>query len=118
VDIEGSEDLLFDSTSDYTLRRIHQITIEFHDFIPGSISSDKTARISRRLESLGFYCIPFSYMVPKAKNTDLLFIQCDECNVSLSERACFSALRALLQLERAKSSLRSKFQRGPAEPEN
>ena len=115
VDIEGAEDLLFDSTSDYTLRRIYQITIEFHDSIPGSISSDKVERIWRRLESLGFYCIPFSYMVPKAKNTDLLFIQCDKCNVSLSERAYFSALGAVLRLERTKSTLRSKLKFKAAE---
>ena len=110
VDIEGSEDLLFDSTPDYILRKINQITIEFHDFIPGSISLDKVARISQRLKSLGFYCIPFSYMFPNMQNADLLFIQCNECNVSLTERACFSVLRALLRLERGKSSLRSRFQ--------
>ena len=107
VDIEGSEELLFDSTQDRVLRNIRQITIEFHDFVPGSISSEAVSRIVTRLRSLGFYCIPFSYIYPDMLNADLHFIQCKACNVSLGDRACFLALRTILRLEKAKSGMRS-----------
>lgn len=103
VDIEGSEDLLFSSTPDHVLQNIRQITAEFHDFIPGSISSEAVSRIITRLKSLGFYCIPFSYLYPDMLNADLLFIQSRSIGATLAERGCFVALSALLNLQRTKS---------------
>lgn len=103
VDIEGSEEQLFDSTSDEVLRCIDQITVEFHDFIPGSITSTKVSQISERLRGLGFYCIPFSYMFPHMLNADLLFIRLK--NVGFGTRACFAAIKALLNVQRAKARL-------------
>lgn len=111
VDIEGAEELLFDSTPDHILRNIHQITVEFHDFISGSINSDKVDRIRERLASLGFYCIPFSYLFTDMRNGDLLFIQRHACDAGSFDRVCFVVLKALLRLERAKSGIRSRMGR-------
>src|SRR5262249_33181960 len=102
VDIEGSEEHLFDSTSDDMLRKIRQIAVEFHDFVPGSISTKKVEQIIERLVFLGFYCIPFSYMHPKILNADILFIQRTASGIGLSELACFAAPNLLLKLQRTK----------------
>ncbi len=114
VDIEGSEEPLFDSTPDDLLRKIRQITIEFHDFVPGSITTQTVNRILRRLESLGFRSIPFSYLFPTMLNADILLLQDKACGVTLSDRVCFFAMRVLLGIERAKSGILSKI-RGPAQ---
>jgi hypothetical protein len=57
IDIEGAEKMLFDSTSNRTLARATQITIEFHDHLmkPAALQS-----IIQRLESLGFLYINFA----------------------------------------------------------
>jgi FkbM family methyltransferase len=103
VDIEGSEEHLFDSTPDDALKKMKQITVEFHDFIPGSISSAKVDQIARRLAALGFYRIPFSYMFPGALNADVLFVRLD--NISLWKRGCFAAINRILQLQKLKAQL-------------
>ncbi|PSB43645.1 hypothetical protein C7B67_23565 [filamentous cyanobacterium Phorm 6] len=41
IDIEGAEEAVFNSTTDATLCNVKQITIEFHDFMPGSISTEE-----------------------------------------------------------------------------
>ncbi len=41
IDIEGAEEAVFNSTRDATLCNVKQITIEFHDFMPGSISTEE-----------------------------------------------------------------------------
>jgi FkbM family methyltransferase len=103
VDIEGSEEHLFDSTSDEALKKIKQITVEFHDFIPGSISSEKVDQITRRLSSLGFYRIPFSFMFPGALNSDVLFLRLE--NIGLWKRGCFAAINFILRLQKLKGQL-------------
>jgi hypothetical protein len=104
VDIEGSEVALFETTSDETLRNISQITIEFHDFVPGSIIQAHTVRrIRTRLKSLGFLCLPFSYVYPGMLNADLLFIRTGATNIHSDDRMYFLQLRAILELEKAKA---------------
>ena len=100
IDIEGSEEQLFDSVSDDLLGKISQITIEFHDFISGSISSGKVEEIIFRLKALGFCCVPFSYMYPQMLNADLLFVQ--KRLLGVWPRCCFLALNSLLKIQRAK----------------
>jgi hypothetical protein len=75
VDIEGAEVDLFATTCDQTLKRIQQITIEFHDFC-GLISVKDVLAIRRRLERLGFYGIPFA-----RTNGDWLFVQPHLCGI-------------------------------------
>jgi FkbM family methyltransferase len=45
IDIEGAEEAVFNSTRDATLCNIKQITIEFHDFVPGCISSEEVTKL-------------------------------------------------------------------------
>lgn len=104
VDIEGSEEALFETTSDETLRNISQITIEFHDFIPGSIQEITVRRIKARLKSLGFLCLPFSYLYPQMLNADLLFIRTGPANIHPDDGIYFRPLKAILELEKARTS--------------
>jgi len=68
LDIEGAELDVVDSMEDETLRRIRQITVEFHDFIyPGT--AGRVDSIRRRLRAAGFHDICFSL-----DNSDVLFI--------------------------------------------
>jgi hypothetical protein len=105
VDIEGSEAQLFGSTSDATLGRIGQIGVEFHDFIPNTISSDNVRQIRRRLERLGFVCLPFSYLCPHQDTCDLLFVNLRVGQVPLRDRFGFAVIKALLTAQRLKSRL-------------
>jgi FkbM family methyltransferase len=109
LDIEGAEQRLFESTTDRTLRSIKQITIEFHDFIPNSISSSEVRAIRRRLKRLGFLCIPASYVIPSAKTSDHLFINMKRCQPPLGDRIGFQIVRCLLGLESMKSWVAGKF---------
>jgi FkbM family methyltransferase len=68
LDIEGAELDVLDSIDDETLRRIRQITVEFHDFIyPGT--ARRVDNIRQRLRAAGFHDICFSL-----DNSDVLFI--------------------------------------------
>ncbi len=60
IDIEGAEIAALDAATDDTLRKIKQITVEFHDFIPELKISSGVHRIIRRLESLGFFYFNFA----------------------------------------------------------
>ena len=60
VDIEGAEIDMFDATSDATLRKIYQITVEFHDFINPGQREDVRRQI-RRFEQLGFDCVVMTH---------------------------------------------------------
>jgi len=68
IDIEGAEVPLFDSTSDETLLRMGQITVEFHDFIEKLNQAPHTDKIIARLEKLGFLAIQFG------SRMDVLFV--------------------------------------------
>lgn len=105
IDIEGAEELLFSSTSDETLLRFGQITIEFHDFVPGSITSEAVDRITKRLRALGFEWLPLSFLNPSASTADVLFIQNNRCRIR--DRLYFFFLRCILLLERRKQRLRT-----------
>jgi len=104
VDIEGSEQMLFDSVSDETLAGIKQITIEFHDFIAGSITTAEVQKIVSRLESIGFYLLPASYVYPEMLRCDLLFINKRLCATSAGQWAGISAIKALLNLQFLKAA--------------
>src|SRR5205823_3461478 len=59
VDIEGAEVPLFAATPDELLKRIRQITIEFHDDA-GVITREESEQIRQRLRNLGFSGIKFA----------------------------------------------------------
>ncbi|WP_238947934.1 FkbM family methyltransferase [Caldimonas brevitalea] len=67
-DIEGAEVAMLEAASDDELRRIGQVTIEFHDFLDAN-QREPVATITRRLEHLGFWHIDLS-----KNRMDVLFI--------------------------------------------
>jgi FkbM family methyltransferase len=60
LDIEGAEVQVLRSASDDLLLRIQQISVEFHDFVPGSVSREEVISLIKRLDKLGFLFIKFS----------------------------------------------------------
>lgn len=69
VDIEGAEIAMFDAAPDAVLRRLRQITVEFHDFIDPAEGPD-VERIIKRLAGLGFDAVVFS----RRFHGDVLFL--------------------------------------------
>jgi len=70
MDVEGAEIGLLKSIDDGTLRRIRQITVEFHDFLPYFDQAADIILIKSRLKGLGFACIKYSVSC----HADVLFI--------------------------------------------
>jgi len=105
IDIEGAQEAVFNSTSDATLCNVKQITIEFHDFVPGSISTEEVNKITTRLKRLGFICIPFSYLFPNMDTCDFLFINTNRCKIPYKDWLGFQMIKLLLTIEKTKSSL-------------
>jgi FkbM family methyltransferase len=75
IDIEGAEIELFNSLSDETLRKIKQITVEFHDFKFSML--EEVESIKNRLKSLNFACVVYS----RIHHGDVLFINKEQCKV-------------------------------------
>jgi len=105
IDIEGAQEAVFNSTRDATLCKVKQSTIEFHDFLPGSISSEEVNKITNRLKRLGFICIPFSYLWPDMDTCDFLFINTNRCKIPYEDSLGFQMINWLLTIEKTKSSL-------------
>lgn len=81
MDIEGAEIDLLKSIDDGTLRKIRQITVEFHDFLPYFDQSADIVFIKARLKKLGFACIKFSMSC----HADVLFINRHNAGLSILE---------------------------------
>ncbi len=71
LDIEGAEIAVLAATSDETLRRIGQITVELHDFLEG-FDAGRIPALKRRLRRMGFTCVVMSR--PSGHHGDTLFI--------------------------------------------
>jgi FkbM family methyltransferase len=69
LDVEGAEIEVLMQVSDATLKRLRQVTVEFHDFAVPHITAEDVARVKSRMDEAGFWSISFS-----ARNTDVLFI--------------------------------------------
>jgi FkbM family methyltransferase len=69
LDVEGAEIAVLLQASESTLRRVRQITVEFHDFTLPEITAADVDRVKRRLHDIGFWSISFSKL-----STDVLFI--------------------------------------------
>jgi FkbM family methyltransferase len=97
VDIEGAEIMMFESTSDETLRRIKQVSVEFHE--PQRLVSRRDRRrLERRLARLGFRRIRFSL-----NSWDVLFVNRVQCPLTTAQRLYFHyVVRARVGLRRAR----------------
>jgi FkbM family methyltransferase len=71
MDIEGAEIDLLEQIPASDMRRIRQMTVEFHDFLYPELTP-RVEAIKRRIDSMGFYVIPFS-----RTNGDVLFVRRD-----------------------------------------
>ncbi len=71
VDIEGAEIPLFQSMEEGTLRKIKQITVEFHDFLKKSVERGDVQRVMNHLKKSGFFVINFN---GRDDHMDMLFI--------------------------------------------
>lgn len=83
LDIEGAEFDLLQHTPDPVLERIHQLTIEFHDFLPDFAGSGLFETCRRRLESLGFEC----FVMTMHGHGDVLFLNRKQIRLSPVSRA-------------------------------
>jgi FkbM family methyltransferase len=70
MDIEGEEVPILEKIKFEDLLHTNQITIEFHDFLYPELKT-RVEAIKIKLESFGFYCIPFSL----TNNGDVLFVK-------------------------------------------
>lgn len=87
LDIEGAEFDLIPNTPDEVLRRIDQITIEFHDFLPSFADRGLFESCRQRLESLGFS----TFIMTIRGHGDVLFLNREKIVLS-------SWMEALLRL--------------------
>ena len=94
ADIEGAEIAMFDATDDATLKKIGQISVEFHDFVDHLRASD-VLRIKRRLSALDFSICRFS-----RDNTDVLFVNQRLCALSRANRIQLSVIKYHYGLKR------------------
>ena len=106
IDIEGAQEAIFNSTRDATLCQVKHSTIEFHDFLPGSISSEEVKKITNRLKRLGFICIPFSYLLPHMDTCDFLFINTNRCKIPYRDSLGFPMINWLLTIEKTTAVLK------------
>jgi len=81
LDIEGSEMLVFKKLEDeWIVKKLIQITVEFHEFLDPSVVPEIKA-IIKRLKRLGFYYLPFSRTYG-----DVLFVNKSFINLSLIDK--------------------------------
>jgi FkbM family methyltransferase len=72
MDIEGAEIDLLEHAGADSLRKVRQLSIEFHDFLYSGLTA-RVAAIKTRLAQAGFYMIPFSTRT----SGDVLFVRRD-----------------------------------------
>lgn len=72
MDVEGAEMDILENANPETLRRVRQMTVEFHDFLYPDLRP-RVEDIKSRISRMGFYVINFSYHT----NGDILFLRRD-----------------------------------------
>jgi FkbM family methyltransferase len=77
LDIEGAEVSLLEAASDEELRKIDQLTIEFHGFVYPELQPRIDA-IKRRMHRLGFWCMNCS----SRRDTDVLMLNRERLQIS------------------------------------
>jgi FkbM family methyltransferase len=78
MDIEGAEFDVIATTPDTVLRRIGQLTVEFHDFQSRFKGRQLFETARKKLQSLGFACIVMSFRT----HGDVLFLNKDSLQLS------------------------------------
>jgi FkbM family methyltransferase len=73
VDVEGAEVELLEALDDSGFERFGQITVEFHDFLPGATPPAVVRRVVQRLRRLGFFALVMSR--PRHDHSDVLFLR-------------------------------------------
>lgn len=82
LDIEGAEFDVIEKTPDDLLISIGQITVEFHDFLPGFRGRGLFERARQRLAKLGFVCWRMAFRT----NGDVLFVNLRTSGLGTSAR--------------------------------
>lgn len=77
LDVEGSEFDILLQTEAAVLRRISQISVEFHDFLSRPSYQGLYVKVRARLEALGFVCVPISIRT----HGDVLFLDARRYNL-------------------------------------
>jgi FkbM family methyltransferase len=109
VDIEGAEIEMFNSISDNVIRKIKQITVEFHSFIDRSTKRD-VALIKKRLKNLGFFYLVFPVPWSRKYDCDVLFINKNKVRFTRSEWAYIFILKHIvLNLSRIREITRERL---------
>lgn len=70
LDIEGQEFDVIAKAPINILRKLGQITVEFHDFLPAYKDGNLYPSAVQRLRKAGFVCLPMSFRM----HSDILFI--------------------------------------------
>jgi FkbM family methyltransferase len=99
LDIEGAEFELIGSTPDDTLKRVGQITVEFHDFMPTFCARGLYENARARLSELGFDCCNMAFRT----HGDVLFLNRER--LGLDRLQSIYARRLARYFEKAKASL-------------
>jgi FkbM family methyltransferase len=108
LDIEGAEIAVLETTTDETLRRLGQITVEFHDFLESFADHRPIEALKRRLRQNGFTCVVLSR--PASNHSDTLFINRRRHRLALAQRFHLFLLRHVtLDLRRALHQARAWF---------
>ena len=108
LDVEGAELEVLESLGD-RLDTIGQITVEFHDFLPGFSDAERLAAIRRRLRRAGFFELVASW--PRGDHSDVLFLRWPG-ELSAAERFHIELLgRGVLPLRRLLERLRREYAR-------
>jgi FkbM family methyltransferase len=100
VDIEGSEIEMFHTTSDSVLRKIDQISIEFHSFLDPQFKAE-ILQIEDRLRKLGFMRIPFPDPGKATADLDTLFLNMQRLKLTFKENLYLMALSVPLKVRTA-----------------
>jgi FkbM family methyltransferase len=87
LDIEGSEFDILGTSPAALLRRIGQITVEFHDFLPEFSGRGLFGGIRKRLDEIGFVCCPISFRT----NGDVLFLNRRNFDLRSVSAGCVAA---------------------------
>src|SRR6185295_9298717 len=100
LDVEGAELAVLAATGDEALRRLGQITVEIHDFVPGFRDPHAISALKERLRHLGFTTVVLSW--PASNHSDTLFLARHRLRLTLGQRFHLFLLRHLtLRLRRA-----------------
>lgn len=116
LDIEGAETAVLLGAHASTLQKIEQLSVEFHDFLPGYSDNDRARAVFARLKSLGLASLSLSQ--GSGDRSDVLFFRPAMCRLTFRQRLAIGCLRTFLLPARGileslrRRRLRSRLDRG------